>query len=108
MWRMLQQDEPDDYVIATGEMHSVREFLDEAVRPPRDRTGRTSSRSTQRYFRPAEVDALLRRRDQGAREARAGSRRSTFKELVRIMVDADVKALEDQPRRAATCASAVS
>ena len=95
MWRMLQQDEPDDYVIATGEMHSVREFLDEAA--ARLGTGLGEARRDRpAYYRPAEVDALLRRcRPRRARSS-AGSRRVTFKELVRIMVDADVKALEDR------------
>ena len=96
MWRMLQQDEPDDYVIATGETHTVREFLEDGVRARSASTGRTYVEIDPRYFRPAEVDALLRRRAQGAARSSAGSRRSRFKELVRIMVDADVEALEDQ------------
>jgi GDPmannose 4,6-dehydratase len=94
MWRMLQADEPDDYVIATGEMHSVREFLDEAA----THLGLDWHEFVEfddRYLRPAEVDALCG----DASKARARlewAPRVDFKELVRIMVDADVKQLEDQ------------
>ena len=94
MWRMLQQDEPDDYVIATGEMHSVREFLDEAC----EHLGVDWEKHVEidpRYFRPAEVDALCGDPTK-ARERLGWSPRTTFKELVRLMVDADVKTLEDQ------------
>jgi GDPmannose 4,6-dehydratase len=94
MWRMLQQDEPDDYVIATGEMHSVREFLDESA-AILDMDWQKVVEFDPRYLRPAEVDAL-----QGdptkAREKLGWVPQTTFKDLVRIMVEADVKALEDQ------------
>ncbi len=82
MWLMLQQDEPDDYVIATGETHSVREFVEVGLRPSSASTGSDYVEIDPRYFRPTEVDVLLGRRHQGASEARAGSRRSTFEELV--------------------------
>ena len=59
MWLMLQQDEADDYVIATGETHSVREFLEMRLRHARPRLDRTTSSIDPRYFRPAEVDLLL-------------------------------------------------
>jgi GDPmannose 4,6-dehydratase len=94
MWRMLQQDEPDDYVIATGEMHSVREFLDEAC----THLGVDWEKHVEidpRYFRPAEVDALCGDATK-ARERLGWEPTVTFKELVRLMVDADVKLLEDQ------------
>jgi GDPmannose 4,6-dehydratase len=94
MWRMLQQDEPDDYVIATGEMHSVRDFLEEAA----SHLGMDWEKHVEidpKYYRPAEVDAL-----QGdpskAREKLGWEPKVTFKELVQIMIDADVKAIEDQ------------
>src|SRR5690349_11335992 len=94
MWRMLQADEAGDYVVATGEMHSVREFLEEAG----NHLGldwESVVEFDQRYLRPAEVDAL-----QGdatkAREKLGWTPTVTFRELVRIMVDADVKALEDE------------
>ena len=94
MWRMLQADEPDDYVIATGEMHSIREFLDEAA-AHLDMDWEKVVEYDARYERPAEVDAL-----QGdytkAREQLGWEPTVTFKELVRIMTDADVKQLEDE------------
>ena len=94
MWRMLQADAPDDYVIATGEMHSVRDFLDEAG----EHLGLDWEKVVEidpRYFRPAEVDALCGDATK-AREQLGWEPTVTFKELVRIMVDADVKQLEDE------------
>jgi GDPmannose 4,6-dehydratase len=94
MWRMLQADQPDDYVIATGETHSVREFLDEAA----SILGMDWEEFVEidaRYFRPAEVDVLCGDASK-ARERLGWQPTVTFKELVRIMVEADVKLLEDQ------------
>jgi GDPmannose 4,6-dehydratase len=94
MWRIVQQDEPDDYVIATGEMHSVREFLDEAA----ECLGMEWQDVVEidpKYFRPAEVDALCGDASK-ARRKLGWEPKVTFKELVRIMVEADVKALEDR------------
>jgi GDPmannose 4,6-dehydratase len=89
MWLILQQEKPDDYVVATGETHSVREFLEEAfgyvglnwqdyvVVDPK-------------YFRPAEVEFLLG--DPTKVRTKLGWKpRVTFKELVRLMVDADME-----------------
>jgi GDPmannose 4,6-dehydratase len=94
MWRILQADEPDDYVIATGEMHSVREFLEEAA----THLGvdwRDVVEFDERYLRPAEVDAL--QGDASKAHEKLGWKPTvTFKELVRIMVDADREALADQ------------
>jgi GDPmannose 4,6-dehydratase len=94
MWRILQADEPDDYVIATGEMHSVREFLDEAT-AHLGLNWEDVVEFDERYLRPAEVDAL-----QGdpskAREKLDWTPTVGFKELVQIMVDADRQALADQ------------
>jgi GDPmannose 4,6-dehydratase len=92
MWLMLQQDEPDDYVIATGETHSVRELLDEAF-------GRLDLDWNQfveidpRYFRPAEVDLLIGDASK-ARRKLGWEPKITFKELVRTMVDADLADLK--------------
>jgi GDPmannose 4,6-dehydratase len=94
MWRIVQQDDPDDYVIATGEMHSVREFLDEAG-AHLGMTWQDVVEIDPRYYRPAEVDALCGDPTK-AREKLGWTPTVTFKELVRIMVDSDVKALEDQ------------
>ena len=98
MWLMLQQDQPEDFVIATGASHTVREFLDEAF----GYLGLDWSRHVQvdpRYLRPAEVDTLVG--DASLARQRLGWRpRVTFLELVRIMVDADLK-LAEAERRAA-------
>jgi GDPmannose 4,6-dehydratase len=94
MWMMVQADEPDDFVIATGEAHSVREFLDAAF----GRAGLDWEPHVEvdpRYFRPSEVDELLGDASR-ARAAIGWEPRVRFEELVRIMVDADVAALEDQ------------
>jgi GDPmannose 4,6-dehydratase len=94
MWLMLQQDEPDDYVIATGEMHSVREFLDEAA-GHLDLDWEKHVEIDPRYYRPAEVDALCG--DPSKAKAKLGWEPATsFSELVRLMMEADVQALEDQ------------
>jgi GDPmannose 4,6-dehydratase len=94
MWRMLQADQPDDYVIATGEMHTVREFLDEAARL----LGMDWEKHVEfdsRYLRPAEVDAL--QGDPSKAKDRLGWEPTTmFTDLVKIMIESDVKHLEDQ------------
>jgi GDPmannose 4,6-dehydratase len=88
MWLMLQQDEPDDYVIATNETHSVREFCEKAF----GRLGLDAREFIDidpRYFRPAEVDLLLG--DAGkAREKLGWTPRTSFDDLVAMMVDADL------------------
>jgi GDPmannose 4,6-dehydratase len=97
MWRMLQQDEPGDYVIATGETHSVREFCEEAF----SHVGldwKDFVKVDPKYFRPAEVDVL-----QGdpakARKVLGWKPKVTFKELARLMVDADLEAEGRHPTR---------
>jgi len=90
MQMMLQQDEPDDYVIATGESHTVREFLEAAFAlvnlKPDDYV-----RIDPRYYRPTEVD-VLRGDASKARRKLGWKPRTSFPELVRIMVEADLKA----------------
>jgi len=94
MWLMLQQPEPDDYVIATGETHSVREFLEVAF----GHAGldwRKHVEIDPRYYRPAEVDLLIG--DPGKAKKKLGwVPKTTFAELTKLMVDADLKALADQ------------
>lgn len=90
MWMMLQQEEPEDFVIATGETHSVREFLDEAF-GYLDLDWRDYVEIDPRYFRPAEVDLLIGD-SRKAREKLGWSPRVSFPELVRMMVDADLEA----------------
>lgn len=105
MWRMMQADGPDDYVVATGESHSVRDFCELAFqlggRPITwrgsgieevgvDGAGKEIVRIDPRYFRPAEVDEL--KGDAGYAREKLGWRPSVdFEELVRIMVEADME-----------------
>ncbi len=89
MWLMLQQAQPDDYVIATGETHSVREFLEEAFSYA-GLDWREFVKVDSKYFRPAEVDLLLGDASK-ARRALGWEPRVTFKALVRLMVDADME-----------------
>lgn len=92
MWLMLQQETPEDLVIATGESHSVREFLEEAF-SYMDLDWRQFVEIDPRYFRPTEV-ALLQGDPSKARQRLGWRSRVTFKELVRLMVDADFQALQ--------------
>ena len=94
MWLMLQQPEPDDFVIATGESHTVREFLDLAF----GRVGLDWSNYVEldpRYYRPTEVDHL--RGDASKAERVLGWKPTVmFPDLVALMVDADIQLLEDE------------
>jgi GDPmannose 4,6-dehydratase len=94
MWRMLHAPEADDYVIATGEQHSVREFCELAFSHV-DLDWRSYVEIDRRYFRPAEVDSLLGDSTK-AREKLGWEPTVGFEELVRIMVDTDVQTLGDQ------------
>ena len=91
MWLMLQQDEPDDYVIATGEAHSVRELVaiafDQVGLDPDDHV-----RIDPKFLRPAEVEHLIGDSTK-AREKLGWKPRTSFEEMVRLMVDADVALL---------------
>ena len=91
MWLMLQQDKPDDYVIGTGEAHSVKEFVEEAF----SYAGLEWQKYVEidpRYFRPTEAECLLA--DASKAKTQLGwEPKVTFKELVRIMVDADMEAV---------------
>ena len=105
MWRILQQEAPDDYVLATGKMHSVRELIElafqcvgrsivwrgkgqEEIGIDRQ-SGRTVIRIDPQYFRPTEVDQLMG--DSSKAQAKLGWRhKTTFEEMVREMVDADL------------------
>ena len=94
MWLILQADEPRDYVIATGESHSVREFL--ALAASRlDLDWESFTRIDPRYLRPTEIDEI--RGDASRAEAELGWTPAVrFEELVERMVDADVALLEDE------------
>ena len=89
MWLMLQQPEPGDYVVATGETHSVREFCEEAFGCV-GLDWKDFVKVDPKYFRPAEVDLLLG--DPSRAKSRLGwEPKVTFKELVRLMVEADLE-----------------
>jgi len=90
MWLMVQQEEPEDYVIGTGEAHSVKEFLEEACSYA-GLDWRDCVEVDPRYFRPTEVEMLVADASK-ARERLGWQPKVTFKELVRIMVDADLEA----------------
>jgi GDPmannose 4,6-dehydratase len=92
MWLMLQQDEPDDYVIATGETHSVREFL-EAAFGYVGLDWRKYVETDPRYYRPAEVDLLVGDSTK-ARKKLGWDPKTKFSDLVKLMVDADVALLK--------------
>jgi len=94
MWLMLQHDEPDDYVVATGESHSVREFLDE-VFGYLDLDWQEYVDIDQRYFRPSEVD-LLQGDSSKVRKVLQWKPKITFEELARMMTDADMKIAADE------------
>jgi GDPmannose 4,6-dehydratase len=89
MWSMLQQDEPDDYVLATGETHSIRELLDVAFSHA-ELDWKKYVEIDPRYFRPAEVDLLLG--DPSKAQEKLGWRpRVGFQELIKMMVDSDIE-----------------
>ena len=89
MWLMLQQKEPDDYVIATGETHSVRELLEETFSYA-GLDWRKHLAIDERYYRPAEVDLLIGDPDKAKRKL-GWEAKTKFKDLVRLMVDADME-----------------
>ena len=93
MWLMLQQPQPDDYVIATGETHSVREFLEEAFGHA-NLDWKKYVDQDPRYLRPAEVDLLLGDASKAKRQL-GWAPKTKFRELVKLMVDADIRLLKD-------------
>jgi GDPmannose 4,6-dehydratase len=95
MWKMLQQDIPADFVIGTGESHSVREFLDEAFGYV-GRDWHEVVKIDPRYFRPTEVDYLMADATK-ARRALGWEPRIYFRDLVHIMVDAEMELVGLQP-----------
>lgn len=106
MWRMLQQDKPDDFVLATGETHSVREFVEEACKiagislkwkGKKEKeigidksTGKTIIEIDPRYYRPSEVDLLLGDPSK-AKRLLGWEATTTFKALVKLMMEDDLK-----------------
>ena len=95
MWLMLQQEQPDDYVVATGETHSIREFLDVAFGLV-NLDWQEYVEIDPRYFRPTEVDLLIG--DPSKAKTKLGwTPEVTFEKLVEIMLNADMKALGLEP-----------
>jgi GDPmannose 4,6-dehydratase len=93
MWLMLQQDKADDYVVATNETHSIREFLDVAF----EHAGLDWKKYVEidaRYYRPAEVDLLIGDYSK-AKKQLGWEPKTRFKDLAKLMVDADIKLLKD-------------
>jgi len=90
MEQMLQQEKPDDFVIATGETHSVKEFLEEAFRSAGLGDWKNFVEIDSRYFRPAEVEILIGD-PLKAKEKLSWQPKIKFKELVKIMIDADFR-----------------
>ncbi len=110
MWLILQQDKPDDYVIATGEFHSVREFATlafaragialrwegegESEKGIDADSGRVLVEVDPRFYRPADVEKLLGNPEKARRELGWNPRKTSFQRLVEIMVDADMEAVK--------------
>ena len=94
MWLMLQQDAPDNFVIGTGETHSVREFCEIAF----GHVGLDYHEfvvQDERFYRPAEVDLLIGDASK-AKSTIGWESKTRFRDLVHLMVDADVKMLQDK------------
>lgn len=114
MWLMLQQDEPDDYVVATGETHTVREFIEKAFKKvgiaiewqgsgeneigADDQSGKVLVKIDPKYFRPTEVDLLIGDASK-AKKKLGWAPRVKFEELVNIMVEADWELAKKEKQR---------
>ncbi len=94
MWLMLQQDKPDDYVVSTGETHSVREFLQETF-SMLELDWEKHVEIDERYFRPSEVDFLLGDSSK-AKKMLGWEPKVDFKGLVKMMVESDMKTAEKE------------
>ncbi len=113
MWLILQQDEPEDFVIATGEYHSVREFTTLAFRRAGielewqgegveekgidKATGKVLVEVDPKYFRPCEVEQLLGNPTKAKEKLGWNPRKTSFEELINIMVDNDIKKVKENP-----------
>jgi GDPmannose 4,6-dehydratase len=115
MWKMLQQDSPEDYVVATGETNTVRHFVDRAFEVAGMKlrfegegvnevgieiaTGRTLVRVHERYFRPAEVDLLIGNPAKALEKLKWDPRTTSLEELIKEMVEADIARVENPSLR---------
>lgn len=94
MWMMLQQDQPDDYVISTNETHTVKEFVELAFGHA-DLDWKKYVKNDERFHRPAEVDLLIG--DYAKAKQKLGwEPKTSFKDLVKMMVESDIKVVETQ------------
>ena len=93
MWQMLQEQNPDDFVVATGETRSVKEFLEEAFKYAGLGDWKPYVETEERYFRPTEADLLVGDASK-AKERFGWQPKIKFKELIKIMIDADLRALK--------------
>lgn len=114
MWLILQHDNPEDWVIAIGEMHSVREFVmlafgrvgfelewnGEGINETGidKSTGKVLVKVSPEYFRPTEVEELLGDPSKATQKLGWNPRNTSFKELVEMMVDADMKLVETESK----------
>jgi len=96
MWSILQQDNPEDFVIATSETHSIKDFLEEAFQYAGLGDWKEYVEIDSRYFRPAEVESLIGDASK-AKKILNWEPKIKFKELVRIMIDSDFRALNLTP-----------
>ena len=111
MWLMMQQEKPEDYVIATGETHSVREFVEEAFRnigmepimwegeganEVGKYNGKIVIKINPKFFRPVEVNYLLGNPEKAKRELGWNPRKTSFKELAKMMVESDLNKLRER------------
>lgn len=112
MWLIMQQEQPDDYVIATGEYHTVREFTTLAFKRAGislrwegegleekgidEKTGKVIVEVDPKYFRPAEVEQLLGDPTKAKERLGWNPRKTSFQELINIMVDADLELIKNQ------------
>jgi GDPmannose 4,6-dehydratase len=110
MWLMLQQEKPQDYVLATGEMYSVKDFVERSFKVAgitilwqgqginqkgiNAKTNEVLVEVDPKYFRPNEVDQLLGNPAKAERELGWNPRQTSFDELVRLMVEHDLKYVE--------------
>ncbi|MDP2632484.1 MAG: GDP-mannose 4,6-dehydratase [Candidatus Curtissbacteria bacterium] len=93
MWLMLQQSKPDDYVIATGENHSVQEFVEAAFKVVGITNWKKYVKTSKEFYRPAEVDFLIGDATK-AKKALGWKPKVSFADLVKLMVEADIKLLQ--------------
>jgi len=114
MWLMVQQEKPEDYVIATGETHTIKEFVEEAFKAVGIESltwegeglnevgkynGKVVVKVNKKFFRPAEVDCLLGNPEKAKKEL-GWEPKITFKELVKMMVENDLKKLKEKGLKA--------